>query len=628
MDFERKIKKNGIDSTFEQMAIRLNELSGKQESKEINGISFFVFPKKDSAKENSNGKIEINDVNFFIDMDISLYISDILFTMDIFSKAKDVFEEDNKSYGNVFDKALYDLENPLYNRLFFEDYKVMFSKWKGKIYEDEKRNSEKNQILIRTDLAKCFYNFHFSIDLFLKRLGISNEETSLITKKVYLKYTSFLEKYINLKDIPIGYSLLPVGLASSRSIFNFYFSSFDQELGNRKYVISFARYVDDILILLDKSDFKSDKLNDIFNELNFKSRIMTNSSDPIWYIDLENEDIPSTLEINMKKSSARFFSKKSIEDFIERQIYFLYNPSMVSINGEEKETIKTNETNTQFIYSLWNEVLDKTDHGSKEVDDFLDSLDDANIINSFSLWKNFFTEIKDQTKQSQLDNRISQIIPNCVLKNSGVTSNIFGLEKILRDSLFEEEKSSIYFSNKKASDIYYTHNIDLTDKFEYIDQFKSPLSIPAFPLNLTFEELILYETYIKMINDVDSSNMVEKAKFLFKEINGYECSSVNISEKPEMNGLIEIVSFGEKMVANKENIYFAVTGLNMERLDIKNPSKKLSLTDDIVIPEYSLSDIKSYIYDAKEKKASYILFPECSIPFAWLDSLIFLRRIN
>ena len=156
VEFEESYNEN----TFIEMANKLTLLSKKNSQMLKNKhISFTIYPKRDSAHKNpQNDSVDIKDFNMFIDMPIEFYLVDILFTMDLYKCIDNSTME--YAYGNVFDKNLEFVDNPLENLLLYGNHTINYKKWKNSIYE---KTSSKDKVIIKLDIERCFYNFKFQL---------------------------------------------------------------------------------------------------------------------------------------------------------------------------------------------------------------------------------------------------------------------------------------------------------------------------------------------------------------------------------------------------------------------------------------------------------------------------------
>lgn len=297
-DFEWDEKK--MDDTFNELSFALcHPIKSKDYINAlISQIDFYVIPKKFESSQLKKDSIisntisrdkKMKTVNFFINAPIELHILDTLFTLFL---GKMNYDRDFISfdvYGNTLNNtSLYNNSEINYeNRILFNRYFDRYSRWRNNAFEslDELYKLKKDSVLISLDIKSYFYSvsfcfddlyIYFENDLLLDKI---KNLTSIIEKmygfyyekiKVYRKDLTSKKK----KKYP-----LPIGLFSSMVIGNLYLAKFDNSVKNIPNIVYYGRYVDDILIVVNRSIDNSETtisiLNDIFVNNNILNKTTT-----------------------------------------------------------------------------------------------------------------------------------------------------------------------------------------------------------------------------------------------------------------------------------------------------------------------------------------------------------------
>ncbi len=97
-DFEQKYENDlkGFSDFFKETAAEFNNLKSTDNLNSKYRLNYLVYPKKDSIKFSGLKDYNVFDVNFFIDMDLKLYLVDIGFMFEILNLARLYNEYQNK----------------------------------------------------------------------------------------------------------------------------------------------------------------------------------------------------------------------------------------------------------------------------------------------------------------------------------------------------------------------------------------------------------------------------------------------------------------------------------------------------------------------------------------------------
>jgi hypothetical protein len=297
---ETVISENEIDFfeiksiSFEDKLVRLHEaleIRNKGEYAQywkdlLNQIQYRVLPKKllktkKNSEENasvlinnffSNNREKINyefeKIILFIDAPIELHIMSVLWMMKLGCN----LEEDliDKCYGNrlILDPAKTENKERkiVSGSGLYKPYYKQYQKWRDEGISLAKNYLENGQdiLFINIDIKDYYYSVRLNLNILNERLKdyYYNSYSILVEifNKIHLKYTAIVSKvgYPDASKAKIleDETLLPIGLASSYLLANWYLREFDNRLHQNINPIYYSRYVDDIFIVLANPDFK------------------------------------------------------------------------------------------------------------------------------------------------------------------------------------------------------------------------------------------------------------------------------------------------------------------------------------------------------------------------------------
>lgn len=257
-------------------------------------IDFYVLPKK---FENTNFSInspvsntiqrdkKMKTVNFFIDAPIEIHILDTLWTVFAakIDKEKRILSFD--VYGNTINKSALFPENqePMYeSRVLFNRYFNYYTAWRNNAFSALEKNYDEghDSLLISLDLKSYYYSVAFNFskmgDYFFDHRIIKdiNPLTQLI-KQVYISYYNLILPYRkDLGHLRKNEYPLPIGLFSSMVLGNIYLANFDKLIKKQEDIKYYGRYVDDLLLVVNKSINDTKKVAEILDDIFVKSGIL------------------------------------------------------------------------------------------------------------------------------------------------------------------------------------------------------------------------------------------------------------------------------------------------------------------------------------------------------------------
>lgn len=272
-------KRNRIDRYLANFLIALNE---EKVDKYLKNTDYYVLPKKVTGTTNNKDEVEqgkaffysnedetyampiceTDHYNFMIDATVEQQLIAVLWLMNVgvYLQNEDI---ENLCYGNILciNKKCKDgreLESGV--RLFYR-YFDKYSQWRDqgircgrRIVEKEKNNA----LLISLDVKRFYPNSNIdfqelredtktAIDLHVRN---QNERERMQKKTAFLN--DCLEKLLTDYNHQIGSERmsLPIGLACSGMIANWYLSEFDKKMVAQFTPAYYGRYVDDIFMVI------------------------------------------------------------------------------------------------------------------------------------------------------------------------------------------------------------------------------------------------------------------------------------------------------------------------------------------------------------------------------------------
>lgn len=263
----------------------------------ISGVGFVPMPKafKEKPIENNllQNKIsdnnEIDKVNFFIRAPIELMIIDTIWMLMIGKIASEQNSISSAAYANKIKKQIFFSSHDLFdgidfnsNRLFVPYFK-QYTIWRDNAFHKVKAHYDAGQdsILLSLDLKGYYYSVAFKFDELSELLNYDERLTKLapltaIIEMVYTIYTSEMKKYRNaIRANPvIKECIFPIGLLSSMLLSNLYLQHFDKAIMAQIQPSYYGRYVDDILVVMQRSEDMTISVESILYESLVKNNII------------------------------------------------------------------------------------------------------------------------------------------------------------------------------------------------------------------------------------------------------------------------------------------------------------------------------------------------------------------
>ncbi len=266
-----KIVRYESSTDFDEKFIGLgNKIVQGEYDEIIESISYLALPKsvKCDKKDNfisnlEDEKVRVEELQYFIDMDVEGYILGILWLMLVGTPMDGVVYE--HSYGNRMRTNLLDKYGfPTRSPYLFQPYFNQYESWRDTALSYAQKSLGKNQdvVVLMLDFKRFFYQVGLSEDEFWEIVDecVSESPNNCHDNYRRLAYslTDFvwdvIEKYSNVLrqacyDLVEERVILPIGFHPSNVLANIALKKFDETLINGWNPIYYGRYVDDIIIV-------------------------------------------------------------------------------------------------------------------------------------------------------------------------------------------------------------------------------------------------------------------------------------------------------------------------------------------------------------------------------------------
>ena len=265
----------------------------------LNSIDFYIFPKKIiTENEEPNKPVSntiqrnktLNAVNFFIDACIEIHIIDCLWTVFAAKMDKDKHLLSYNVFGNTINmSALFPSDEEIHHegRVLFNRYFNKYTDWRNKAFDALEKNyiNQKDSVLISLDIKSYFYSVAFNFnDLtyffnnhpLIPALKPITDILKQTYSLYYKKIVPFRKDIYNFND---DETPLPIGLFSSMILGNIYLKDLDKQFESIKSLSYYGRYVDDILIVINKKVINGETTEQILQDTLIKEDIITKTKD-------------------------------------------------------------------------------------------------------------------------------------------------------------------------------------------------------------------------------------------------------------------------------------------------------------------------------------------------------------
>ncbi|KAE8545767.1 reverse transcriptase domain-containing protein [Marinobacter nauticus] len=275
-----------LDQSFEDI-VRImsgeNPCDDERFNEWLKRIDYHLLPKvverREAHKESENfglyisnvrdsEKYQVSKVNYFISAPVELHIIEVLWCLFAGPALEKCMSKD--SYGNRMHPSALKFANDNYSsgQEIFKRYIDQYNQWRDRainVATEVSANGD-NVALLSLDLESFFYNVNFDFgdvkklitDYYFENSGFEVIALKLneLLEQVYKKYQRIIaprikQTHINCKNK----KCLPIGMASSAIIANWYLSDFDDCIADDVRPAYYGRYVDDIIMVFRRPKF-------------------------------------------------------------------------------------------------------------------------------------------------------------------------------------------------------------------------------------------------------------------------------------------------------------------------------------------------------------------------------------
>ncbi len=398
-----------FNNTFSILANSLKCKNDEYFNSLIQLIDFVVLPKKlishpngsDVVRSNVDHAKNISKINFYIDAPIELLILDTLWMLLIGKMQTDNKCRSSNSYASQFKKSVFNSNYDFFtgvdfksNRCF-EPYFENYVAWRDNAFSIiEKDQNKSDLVLITLDLQSFYYSVNFDFEV-LSSIFCDDpriQQIRLLTniiKGVYHQYTSLIKK--SKKGIPDNETcVFPIGLLSPMVLREAYMKSFDDMMASSLKPNYYARYVDDILLVLPASGLDDFSQTDFVEYFLVAKNIVTPSGKNGYKLTLH-----PTIKLQSKKIDCFFFKKGTPNILLN-----IYKEQIQSNSSEANLLPDIDVLNTSFNENAYNLL---SDSGSNKIRDlrFLQS---------------------DNYSATRFVNRLKRILKNTIIAPSVIST--------------------------------------------------------------------------------------------------------------------------------------------------------------------------------------------------------------
>lgn len=611
----------------------------------LNQIDFYILPKQIesfSSNENSEEKekglficnvrekesYKVSKINYFIKAPVALHIIDTLWCLYVGPVLESMISKDN--YGNRMSASALQYRN-IFNiyseKNLFIPYIKKYTKWRDQAVQTATEISEKkeNVAILSLDLTSYFYHINLDfnkinsiIELFYeedKKLLNLAKKLNFLLEKIYNKYYEQTKPFLRQTHLDCeGKKGLPIGLASSAIIGNWYLSDFDQAISETVNPVYYGRYVDDILIVIKNINLGS-STNPIntFIDKYFKE-ILCKTEKGDYSIRIEENELPiqkdklilqfydkdysrAGLEIFKKEldersSAFKFLPSEHINKELEQFAYdVLYNGS----TNKLRSIVGIAENDTELAKYLASHImahrLCKIDDGNKILNQIKLFFKGKNALQFFRLWEKIFQYAiiikKDSFTEffyNYINKEISKIKFKFKPKSKKDTSLAKQIEEKIKDSMRKFNKLSLGITAglKKIDNMNQYPDLVIS---EYAHQFRKA--------NLVRHHLVAWP----LLNYTDcQDDLTDEKNYLisFENLNKQNINSYKVEYSPRFIHFDEWQLFNlKKIIFEDENqMYKWITdelSSESKNLHIPIPSKNIKMEE-----ESDINNIKKY----------------------------------
>lgn len=618
----------------------------------------------------------VKQVDYFFEGPIELYLISVLWVMYVGPILEASFDE-----GSFGSRLHPDLKSK--NGRLFKLYSQQYERWRNETLKASENllDNNKDVLLITLDFKECFYNIEINWDDIESKI-IQNSPTSSLpinlTRILKLIHSSYFNVCSKSFDVTHKYlsakgTVLPIGLPSSKVLSNSHLDIFDKSVRSKIEPHHYARYVDDIFIVLANPSVVGDSTQ-IVNKY-FKENKVLFGDKELHAVDLPNMSIkPEKFIIQHFNHSHSRSALKVFTDEIKKQ-------------ASEFRLLPTNDFKTELdhcAYDLiykgsknkWRSVIDVKENGT-EVSKFLAKqiiahrlsegqieegkvtkqlfrfFQGRNLFNLIKTWEKVFTyfiikeqfsdcifevkevlkvikglHFKDDTLSNKLKVELREFLSIAItLPASLVGKKIIGRMRELENaSLIKNELLTAFRQTNLLRHHYiampllnYTHfDGDLTrfDEANALEQKISNTKLRLTPRFIHVDEFILFHCFQNL-----KTNGIGKP--IFEIIEDIKSSYLNITipitfkERNYHDTRVLGISIGKYEKISKLKV--GIANIDIPEKDIKKSVEDKARAN---ISFEKQGKLFNLINECEKNNCDMLILPEVSVPLRWLSVMV------
>ena len=458
---------------------------------------------------------DVSKLNYLIEAPAELHIIEMLWCLVVAPTLESELTSD--CYGNrLSDAAISFNDSFVFNTEqakseIFKRYFEQYSSWRDKAVDcaSELSKSGKNAAFLSLDLKSYFYEIDVDFEK-IEDLLVESLDSELIIlaiklndalKAIYQEYYSKIKENLSITH-PASSSKkgLPVGLASSAVIANWYLREFDKSVASNVRPEYYGRYVDDILIVIKEPNIKEKNQIESFISDYLGGLIEKTVSDANYVVKVEENSLPLQRdklilqyfdkehsragleifkkEIEERSSAFRFLPEDHIDNELDKFAYdILYDGSANKI----RSVVGLAENETELARYLSSHItahrlskLDKKDVVMRQLRVFFSGV---NTITFSRLWEKVY-------QYGVILNRPSFVVDFYNVVVGEITKIKFSTNINVTSG---PKKASL--TRRLRSDLEYYNNLALSLCLGLLDTSSyGRLTMPEFPSNI--EEIL------------------------------------------------------------------------------------------------------------------------------------------
>lgn len=457
----------------------------QNEHNQINGL--FISNVRDSDK------YQVSKVNYFINAPVEIHIIEMLWCLFVGPALEAGMSKD--CYGNRMHLSAlkFSTESDTRGQEIFKRYIDQYNQWRDQAikFATETSATGEDVALLSLDLKSYFYYIDLNFDNIKekihshyfdkKAMEVLALKLNQLLEKIYTKYQLVIAPEINQTHIKCkDKKCLPIGMASSSIIANWYLSNFDFCIDDNVRPVYYGRYVDDIIMVFKRPKFDADNpINSFVNYYLNNALISTNDKNNEYAINVAGNLLPIQKdklvlqffdkehsraglevfkqELDERSSAFKFLPSDHIDKELDRFAYdVLYDGSANKL----RSIVGLAENETELAKYLSSHItahrlckLNKKDTVLPQLKQFFKG---QNALQFFRLWEKLY-QYSVITKNYKFVSFFYQYLENEITKIVGMISNSDELSSEKHSS----QKSSSHLTKKLHEDLMLYNQISL-----------------------------------------------------------------------------------------------------------------------------------------------------------------------